>query len=94
MALVPLPGNHCAIRLVAAAVLASGGSSAEAVSPGFACVSARTTFAITAAAIQAATTSRGASRDRLWLSSPGTLAIVLTSVSGHDVFTRMYQFWG
>ena len=36
MALVPVPGNACAIRLVAAAVLASCGSSAEPVSRAFA----------------------------------------------------------
>lgn len=58
-------GKACAIRLVAAAVLASCGSSAGLVSCGSACVNVRSRFAITAAATQAATTSRLVSRGDL-----------------------------
>ena len=86
MALVPVPGNACAIRLVAAAVLASCGSSAEPASPAFAGAKARIKFAITATAIQAATTRRLASLDDLWLSSADTLVMVLTGVPVVDAF--------
>src|SRR5882724_11887817 len=78
MALVPVPGNACAIRLSATAVLASCGRSAEPVSLAVVGASATITFAITATAIQAVTTRRLASRDDLRLPSADTLVIVLT----------------
>ena len=91
MALVPVPGNACAIRLVAAAVVASCGSSAEPPSLAFAGVNARIKFAITAAPIQAATTRSLASQDDLWLSSADTLVMVLTPAPVKDAFTWTWQ---
>src|ERR1700728_4229276 len=92
MALLPVPGNACAIRLAAAVVLASCGSNCEPASRAFGAARANTTFAIRATAIQAATITRLRSRDGLWLSSADTLAIVLTGPPSEDIFKRMYQF--